>query len=107
VVWGCQLATFTTWSASERMVWSRLRGPLWDATAVTTTRARSCPRSGGSVPSALAGLAAMAAGTAAALVGEVRWPAVGTALAGLAVAVAQERTVAACVLGRRPPPSCW
>src|SRR5215216_332455 len=35
----------------------RLRGLLWDATAVTTTRARSRPRSGGRVPSALAELA--------------------------------------------------
>jgi endonuclease/exonuclease/phosphatase family metal-dependent hydrolase len=49
-----------------------------------------------------ANLAALAAGTATALAGEVRWPAVATALAGLAVAVAlaQERTVAACVLGQ-------
>jgi endonuclease/exonuclease/phosphatase family metal-dependent hydrolase len=49
-----------------------------------------------------ANLAALAAGTAATLAGEVRWPAVGTALAGLAVAVAlaQEGTVAACVLGQ-------
>lgn len=49
-----------------------------------------------------ANLAALAAGTATGLAAEVRWPAVGTALAGLAVAVAlgQERTVAACVLGQ-------
>jgi len=49
-----------------------------------------------------ANLAALAAGTATSLAAEVRWPAVGTALAGLAVAVAlgQERTVAACVLGQ-------
>ena len=49
-----------------------------------------------------ANLAGLAAGTAAALAGEARWPAVGTALAGLAVAVAlgQEGTVAACVLGQ-------
>jgi endonuclease/exonuclease/phosphatase family metal-dependent hydrolase len=49
-----------------------------------------------------ANLAGLAAGTATALAGEARWPAVGTALAGLAVAVAlgQEGTVAACVLGQ-------
>jgi endonuclease/exonuclease/phosphatase family metal-dependent hydrolase len=49
-----------------------------------------------------ANLAALAAGTATALAGEVRWPALGTALAGLAVAVTlgQEGTVAACVLGQ-------
>jgi endonuclease/exonuclease/phosphatase family metal-dependent hydrolase len=49
-----------------------------------------------------ANLVALAAGTATSLAAEVRWPAVGTALAGLAVAVAlgQERTVAACVLGQ-------
>jgi endonuclease/exonuclease/phosphatase family metal-dependent hydrolase len=49
-----------------------------------------------------ANLAALAAGTATALAGQVRWPALGTALAGLAVAVAlgQEATVAACVLGQ-------
>ena len=55
-------------------------------------------------------LAALAAGTAAALAREVRWPVVGTALAGLAVAVAlgerghgRRRPSSA----RRPPPSCW
>jgi endonuclease/exonuclease/phosphatase family metal-dependent hydrolase len=47
-----------------------------------------------------ANLAALAAGTATALAGEVRWPALGTALAGLAVALAREATVAACVLGQ-------
>jgi endonuclease/exonuclease/phosphatase family metal-dependent hydrolase len=49
-----------------------------------------------------ANLAALAAGKATALAGEVRWPALGTALAGLAVAVAlaREGTVAACVLGQ-------
>jgi endonuclease/exonuclease/phosphatase family metal-dependent hydrolase len=49
-----------------------------------------------------ANLAALAAGTATGLAGQVRWPAVGTALAGLgvAVALAQEGTLAACVLGQ-------
>jgi endonuclease/exonuclease/phosphatase family metal-dependent hydrolase len=49
-----------------------------------------------------ANLAALAAGTAASLAREVRWPVVGTALAGLAVAVALvgRATVAATVLGQ-------
>jgi endonuclease/exonuclease/phosphatase family metal-dependent hydrolase len=47
-------------------------------------------------------LAALAAGTATALAREVRWPVVGTALAGLAVAVAlgETATVAAGILGQ-------
>jgi endonuclease/exonuclease/phosphatase family metal-dependent hydrolase len=47
-------------------------------------------------------LAALAAGTAAALVRETRWPVVGTAIGGLAVAVAlaNEATAAAGVLGQ-------
>jgi endonuclease/exonuclease/phosphatase family metal-dependent hydrolase len=47
-------------------------------------------------------LAALAAGTATALAGEVRWPVVGTALAGLAMAVAlgETATVAAGLLGQ-------
>jgi endonuclease/exonuclease/phosphatase family metal-dependent hydrolase len=50
----------------------------------------------------VANLAALAAGTAAALAREVRWPLAGTALAGLAaaVALAHEATLAACVLGQ-------
>ena len=50
----------------------------------------------------VANLAALAAGTAASLAREVRWPVVGTALAGLAVAVALmgRATVAATVLGQ-------
>jgi len=50
----------------------------------------------------VANLAALAAGTATALAREVRWPVAGTALAGLAVAVAlaREATLAACVLGQ-------
>jgi endonuclease/exonuclease/phosphatase family metal-dependent hydrolase len=50
----------------------------------------------------VANLVALGAGTAVALAGEVRWPAVGTALAGLAVAVALAgwATAAACVLGQ-------
>jgi endonuclease/exonuclease/phosphatase family metal-dependent hydrolase len=50
----------------------------------------------------VANLAALAAGTAASLAREVRWPVTGTALAGLAVAVAllQETTAAALVLGQ-------
>jgi endonuclease/exonuclease/phosphatase family metal-dependent hydrolase len=49
-----------------------------------------------------ANLAALAAGTAASLAREVRWPVLGTALAGLAVAVALvgRATVAATVLGQ-------
>jgi endonuclease/exonuclease/phosphatase family metal-dependent hydrolase len=49
-----------------------------------------------------ANLAGLAAGTATALAGEVRRPAVVAALAGLAVAVAlgQKATTAACVLGQ-------
>jgi hypothetical protein len=49
-----------------------------------------------------ANLAALAAGTAAAVAAEVRWPVAGTALAGLAVAIAlgQEATAAAGVLGQ-------
>ena len=47
-------------------------------------------------------LAALAAGTATALAREVRWPVVGTALAGLALAVAlgKSATVAAVLLGQ-------
>jgi hypothetical protein len=47
-------------------------------------------------------LAALAAGTATALAREVRWPVVGTALAGLALAVAlgKSATVAAGLLGQ-------
>jgi len=50
----------------------------------------------------LANLAALAAGAATALAREVRWPVAGTALAGLAVAVAlaQSATLAACVLAQ-------
>ena len=50
----------------------------------------------------VANLAALAAGTAVSLAREVRWPVLGTALAGLAVAVALvgEATVAATVLGQ-------
>ena len=50
----------------------------------------------------VANLAALAAGTAASLAREVRWPVLGTALAGLAVAVALvgRATVAATVLGQ-------
>jgi len=50
----------------------------------------------------VANLAALAAGTAASLTREVRWPVLGTALAGLAVAVALvgRATVAATVLGQ-------
>jgi endonuclease/exonuclease/phosphatase family metal-dependent hydrolase len=50
----------------------------------------------------VANLAALAAGTAVSLAREVRWPVLGTALAGLAVAVAlvDRATVAATVLGQ-------
>jgi endonuclease/exonuclease/phosphatase family metal-dependent hydrolase/multisubunit Na+/H+ antiporter MnhC subunit len=50
----------------------------------------------------LANLAGLAAGAAAALAREVRWPVAGAALAGLAVAVAlaQAATLAACVVGQ-------
>jgi endonuclease/exonuclease/phosphatase family metal-dependent hydrolase len=50
----------------------------------------------------VANLAALAAGTAASLAREVRWPVLGTALAGLAVAVALvgRATAAATVLGQ-------
>jgi endonuclease/exonuclease/phosphatase family metal-dependent hydrolase len=50
----------------------------------------------------VANLAALAAGAATALAREVRWPVAGTALAGLAVAVAlaREATLAGCVLGQ-------
>jgi endonuclease/exonuclease/phosphatase family metal-dependent hydrolase len=50
----------------------------------------------------LANLAALAAGAATALAREVRWPVAGTALAGLAVAVAlaQSAPLAACVVGQ-------
>jgi endonuclease/exonuclease/phosphatase family metal-dependent hydrolase len=50
----------------------------------------------------VANLAALAAGTAAAQAAEVRWPAAGTAMAGLAVTVAlgEEATAAAGILGQ-------
>ena len=49
-----------------------------------------------------ANLGALAAGTAAAVAGEVRWPVTGVAIAGLAVAVAlgQEAAAAAGILGQ-------
>jgi endonuclease/exonuclease/phosphatase family metal-dependent hydrolase len=50
----------------------------------------------------VANLAALAAGTAIALAREIRWPVVGMAVAVLAVAIAlaHEATLAACVLGQ-------
>jgi len=56
-----------------------------------------------------ANLVALAAGTAAGVAEEIRWPVTGSAIAGLAVAVAlgRRRLPPPASSARPPPPSCW